>query len=362
MLNPLQLAHTNALAGLAVAALAFFTLNGCVSGVVSYDDSFGFIDRCAGMSWETCRRQRHRVNEASVDVYERMLRQTFLDVSRSVQSRSAFPIERYSFVVLREPLFPFLVESQRAFDSRGERRYVRASAETFSTVGKLAMARHLVGIGRIDLEWASRYLVSIRRIPPGDPIVDPLRVSGLISESAEVAVSAPDFTPAIREAINDTYSVMQFVMAHEIYHLEHPFHCNASPTECKRAVAAYEVEADQFAFGVMATLAAKESDPGHHLAVPTFLFSMLMLTMDRVETLDRGSSHPPNFERMRSSIEALKRWMIANPTSSAADNLQEVVDIATGILADIDSNGPDAYLRALDEEAQAVDRLALRLY
>lgn len=349
------------LACLGWVCLLAFSLGGCQSKPRE-GDVFGFIAECPQGTWEDCRRKRHVSERASIEPYQKMLDDTFADVFVFSPSYTADSHKLFEREVVSDPLTAFMFEAYRFRGNDGEKRVIRTSSETFATITKMAMVRHFTGLPKIGDEWPPKYLLYIRNTADGAAIMDPLRASGLITMNGEVRPGVPDFTDAIRQGINDTYSVVSFLVAHEIYHLDNPFACAAATDECLARRRQHETDADTFAIDVLGKLAAQDPEPDHRLGVPIYVFSQLMLVMQGARVSVAPATHPPNHERLRSAARALDKWIKAHPASPSAPSLRLLADQALKIVKDIDTEGPNAYFAGVDEEASEVTLASLRVY
>jgi hypothetical protein len=325
-------------------------------------DSFGFIADCGDGDWEACRRRHNASDRASVESFQRMFDQAFAEVfAYSTSSKTVEP-SAYERLIVRDPLHAFLFQAEPVQLGAREVRVIRTSAETFATISKITIARHLPDLEGFNEEWLARYMLYIRKTPDESAIVDPLRASGLVRATGNMNKGVPDFTDALKQGINDTHIVMTFLVAHELYHFDHPFSCSGSTLECEALRKAHEAGADAFAIDVLAKLAAKDPTPDYLLGLPTYVFSQLMLVLQGARVAIAPKTHPPDHERLRSAALTLEQWVNAHPDNPAAAGLRDMANLALKIVKDIDAEGPTAYFQVIDNEASDVTLASLKVF
>jgi hypothetical protein len=275
-------------------------------------------------------------------------------------SKSTVPRSRFEVVVSREATSAFVFESKRLLRNGVELRRIETTGETMATIGKMAIALRLHEVPRFTDAWMPRYLLYIRKTPEGDPIIDPLRASGLVYYDPELRVTA-DFIAPFRAGLEDTYSALSFLVAHELYHLDHPFHCKDVSEICMGRRRQHEADADAFAIYVLSNHAKNKGVPDHYLAVPLVIFSQLMLTMEGRRKPIFPQTHPPDHERLRSAAMAVDKWLNENPGKSDG-SLRLMVDQTLKVLHDIETETPAAYFAGMDQEASKVTLDSLKVY
>jgi hypothetical protein len=293
-----------------------------------------------------------------------MLDDTFDDVYALSTLSGKVPREQFERVIIRSPNQSFLFSSTIGSRDGQPVRVVRTSSETFATVTKIAIARHLRELPRFGENWLAHYLLYMRKTADGEEIIDPLRASGMIANGLTLAPEAPDFSNALRQGINDTYALMTFMVAHEFYHLEHPATCSDDSPACLASSRADEAAADVYATAILDKLAKQDGSEAYQLGIPCYLFAQLMLVMEGVNgrTPILPGSHPPTHERLRNAALSLKGWTEANAASPAAEDLRAMADYSLGIAARIDAETPAKYFAGVDEEAATVTLQSLKLY
>ncbi len=229
-----------------------------------------------------------------------------------------------------------------------------------ATLGKMAIALRLHEVPRFTDTWMPRYLLYIRKTPEGDQIIDPLRVSGLVFYDPELRVTA-DFIAPLRASLEDTYSVISFLVADELYHLDRPFQCKDDKESCMGRRRQHETDADAFAINVLSNQATGKGAPDHYLAIPLVIFSQLMLTMEGARRPVFPQTHPPDHQRLRSAAMAVDKWLSANPGKSDG-SLRLMIDQTMKVLRDIERETPAAYFAGLDQEASEITLDSLKVY
>jgi len=347
----------------AVALAVVLSLSSCEAGGPASSIA-GFVSACPQRNWEACRRRDNSLDRASIESFQRMLDRAFDDAYSVSSLRKSTTKEQFERLIVRDPTTAFLFDSTTSFRTGKAIRTIRTSSETFATISKITIARHLARLPRFSDSWLAKYLLFIRKTPDGTVIIDPLRASGLVSREGKATPGVPDFTPAIREGIEDTHAVITFMVGHELYHLERPLVCAGSAEQCNALRREDEANADGYSVQILHSLELKDPSGGYRLAIPAYVFSQLMLTMEGSTGRSPivGGQHPPNHERLRSAALAIRAWCDSNPSdaSSAAD--RDLADSALKIVADIDRETPSKYFSAVDAEASAVTLASLKIY
>lgn len=348
------------------ACLLLLSLAGCATPAPE-PPYLGFAPSCAtdAGSWETCRRKNNRDDRQTVAAFQKMLDDTFAQVLAESPLSGKFTVSQFDLVVVRSAAQSFLFESNAGTRNGTPVYTVRTSSETFATITKIAIARHLYKLPRFGEEWLSYYLLYLRRTPEGQELMDPLRASGMLPpKGLALAPGVPDFSYALRQGINDTYYLTSFMVAHELYHIENPATCSDDSPSCRARRRADEAAADVYATAIMERIGRKDGTEGYQLAIPSYLFSQLMLVMEGVQGRSPvdPAFHPPTHERLRFAAIALKSWVDANPSSPASTDLRTTAEYALRIASRIDSETPDAYFAGLDQESVGVTLKSLKLY
>lgn len=348
---------------LAIILFSALTVLGC-SQSARAPDLFGFISTCTSGDWEACRRRNNRLDLASTQSFQKMLNDAF-DQAYSVSDlRRSTTRDEFDLVVVRDPVDPFLFESTTRERNGRTIRVIRTSSETFSTISKITIARHLPRLPKFQMDWIGHYLLYMRKSSSVGGIVDPLRASGLVlMAEPKRKPGTPDFSDALRDGINDTLTVVTFLVAHELFHLERPFHCELTADKCGPLRKRHETDADANAILLLQQLATDDPTPDHRLEVPIAVFAQLMLVLERAtEHPTDTTNHPALHERLRAATLALDSWMNGKADNASIASLREFSELAHSTLSRIDSETPQKYFEGVDDEAKSASLESLKLY
>ena len=309
--------------------------------------------------WERIRRADNRENPESVRSMLSMLDDAFGRVAAARFEQLAQDPPTLSIQLVASDFRAIYFQTRRTEYSGGTRWKIRTTPETLSTITKINIAARLSQIDAVGPHWLAQYLLYLRRVHDDDIRVDPLRAMGLI-DNQEPTGHLPESGDAVRLGIEDTRAMLTFLIAHEVFHVLHPFYCRESGTECLERRRADELSADMFALDTMRLVGEQYGDAEYQMSVPTQVFLRLLIVIGDDSAI---STHPPHVERVRSANTALREWLTrfsADPTEKA--DLNSFADGVDDVVERVLTEGASTYYAGLDEEAIEVVIDHLRLY
>lgn len=347
--------------------VAAILVQGCSSHSAREYNVYDFISSCDGEAWELCRRKQNSLKKASIQSFQKQLDRAFETAYPHSDLHSRTNKKDFELLIVRDPHSAFLFQSTLSNINGRSRHVIKTSSETIVTLGKLTMAGHLSRLPGFNDEWLARYMMYVRGTPDGQPIVDPLRASGLLSvDQGKVSVppGAPDFRDIFRLSMHENYQFLTYLVAHELYHLDRPFECLESDSVCRVLKQKDETAADQFATALFIKLWQDMTEEHINIALPAHIMSQLMAVMEgrAARSPIIGQSHPPLHERYRSTVLTLKAWFDRNYHSNEAAPLRELIEMHLETLSDIDEESPEGYFDDLDSEAEGVTLASLKIF
>lgn len=278
-------------------------------------------------------------------------------------------LEKLQLGVLSAESSYFFFES--GFDaSTGERLpTIRTSAETTASLLKISMAQQVGAYRDADGAWLHRYMLYVRRVPDGLPILDPLRASGMVTPENKLAASVPPakFDEMANEAKKNFDCMLTFLLAHEVAHLLEPRPDRGSKeslADYLARVRADEAKADSVALDILADVERRQ--PGEktlplYLVGAPFLFLQWVVTMQASRHALKPTTHPLDHVRAAS---VMKKLLVLLPTLPITPTEVKLVTKAAneGLeeMSRIEKVGLENYFADLDQQAAKVTVESLR--
>jgi hypothetical protein len=275
--------------------------------------------------------------------------------------------------VLNAPNTLFIFESGFGLVAGTRRSIIQTSSETIAGLEKIAMAQQVGMLIDDEGAWLNRYLLYVRTVPDGQPILDPLRASGVIRLDGTITSSID--AAHIKEIAHNaklTFDIMlTFLVAHEIAHLTAP-RADQGSNETKAAynerVRRDEAKADREGLRMLAAIEASQPQQAEKKTLPLyilgapFLFHQWIISMQGSRHSLTPTTHPLDHVRALSAVSFIESLL---PTLPVSDNerakMTKAIQESKLEIQGIDQQGAQ-YFADLDEEAKTVTIESLRFF
>jgi hypothetical protein len=347
--------------------LAGFTglASGCVSTANWFGASEGGIE-----DWEIERISREidtgELADSIRGPMETRVKRILLTLSAAEQAK----LSNIDIRVLKAPQGLFVFESGFDLEEVPPIPLIRTSSASVAGLQKVCMAQSVGTLVDNDGTWLNRYLLYIRSTPAGDPIVDPLRASGILGgeQNPVTNIEKSKFDLIWKNAQIVFDIMLTFLLAHEIAHLALPRKSQGSLESLEAyndRVRIDESRADREALKMLAAVEATQN--GSTKNVPLYLtgapmvFLQWIVTMEGAQRSLHPRTHPLDHKRALAAVLEIEKMIGELPlTDSERIRLPALIAETREEVAIIERRGVAAYFADLDRQAREVTLASLR--